>query len=628
MALVLATLARVAPVHATAVTTVGAPNGRIAYTNNGLWTADSDGRNPRKLVAGSGNPDLQPFGPRWSHDGTRIAFMLSWQIWVVGADGTGAHQLTFGATRKSGPTWSPDDRRILYADIDLHGIMSVDAEGNNGLYVYPGGIGPAEYSPDGTRIALIRPTANYGLELAVVRTDGTVVAEVSTGTSSASWSNPRWSPDGTQILFTENDSILDPFKFGVVNADGSGRRILAAADDIADAWSPDGSRIVFHSSTDATVSTMRPDGSDIRPLGLVSSAVDWQPATRAVLSMAAGAVHNLALRVDGTVAAWGFNAFGELGDGTTVDRSTPVPVQGLPPAAAVSGGFFHSLAAGVDGRVWAWGYNGEGQLGDGTLTDSALPRVVAGLSGVTSVAAGMAHSLAVKTDGTVWAWGWNGYGQLGDGTTVDRTRPVQVSGLTSVISVAAGVTHSLALKSDGTVWAWGYNGQGELGGGSTVGSAVPVRIGTLPPIVAVAAGAFHSVAAASDGSVWTWGWNALGQLGDGTTADSWVPRRVPGVNARSVAAGAVHTVAGGIAGQPVWAWGYNGQGQLGTGSHDDSTTPVPVPGLDAYSVAAGWAHTLSVDQLWRPWAWGFNGQGELGNGSVVDGALPVPVSTL
>lgn len=151
--------------------------------------------------------------------------------------------------------------------------------------------------------------------------------------------------------------------------------------------------------------------------------------------------HALALKADGTVWAWGSNNNGQLGDGTTTNRATPVQVAGLsdviaiaaggpsvPPASGDYGG--HSLALKSDGTVWSWGFNGYGQLGDGTTTNRATPVQVVGLSDVVAIAAGSFHSLARKKDGTVWAWGLNDAGQLGDGTTTNRTTPVQVANIT------------------------------------------------------------------------------------------------------------------------------------------------------------------------------------------------------
>ena len=158
---------------------------------------------------------------------------------------------------------------------------------------------------------------------------------------------------------------------------------------------------------------------------------------------------------------------------------------------AAAGGESFSLAVKSDGTVWAWGYNDFGQLGDGTTTKRLVPVQVAGLSGVVAVAAGKYHSLALKSDGTVWAWGRNYYGQLGDGTTAERHAPVQVSGLSGVLALAAGESHSLAVRSDGTVRAWGNNEDGQLGDGTWglgIYRPVPVQVSGLSGVAAVASG--------------------------------------------------------------------------------------------------------------------------------------------
>ena len=161
--------------------------------------------------------------------------------------------------------------------------------------------------------------------------------------------------------------------------------------------------------------------------------------------VAGGPYHSLTLKNDGTVWAWGRNDFGELGNGTTTSRYTPVQVKGLTNVVAIAAGYDHSLALRSDGTVWAWGLNGNGQLGDGTTTNRTTPVQVKGLTNVVAIAAGVYHSLAIRSDGTVWTWGYNTYGQLGDGTTTNKTTPVQVKGLTNVVAIAAGVYHSLAL---------------------------------------------------------------------------------------------------------------------------------------------------------------------------------------
>jgi len=253
------------------------------------------------------------------------------------------------------------------------------------------------------------------------------------------------------------------------------------------------------------------------------------------LMLAGGIYHTLALRSDGTVWAWGQNGAGQLGDGTTTNRKTPVRVLELTDVVGVAGSN-HSLALKSDGTVWAWGYNNSGQLGDGTTTDRNTPVQVLGITGVVSIAAGTWHNLALKNDGTVWAWGYNNNGQLGDGTTTLRTTPVQVLGITGVVSIAAGSWHSLAFKNDGTVWAWGYNNYGQLGDGTTTQRNTPVQVSGLTGIagltgvVDIAAGYFHSLALKSDGTVWAWGSNSEGLLGNGYTTNSNTPVQVRNSN--------------------------------------------------------------------------------------------------
>jgi len=157
----------------------------------------------------------------------------------------------------------------------------------------------------------------------------------------------------------------------------------------------------------------------------------------------------LALRTQSACAdsavAWGLNAFGQVGNGTTTDSNAPVVVKGLSSGVSFAiGGEYHSLAV-KDSGVYAWGYNAFGQLGDGTTTNRLTPVAIGGLSSAATIAAGGYHNLALQNGG-VYAWGWNVYGQLGDGTTTDRHTPVAVNGLTSgVTAVVGGVDHSLAV---------------------------------------------------------------------------------------------------------------------------------------------------------------------------------------
>ena len=197
--------------------------------------------------------------------------------------------------------------------------------------------------------------------------------------------------------------------------------------------------------------------------------------------IAAGGGHSLALDAAGTVWSWGNNYAGQLGDGTAVNRSVPVQVVGtagsgvLQNVTAIAAGGSHTLALLADGSVVAWGYNTYGQLGNGTLVSSSIPVTVTGLGGVVAVAAGLDHSLALKSDGTVWAWGYNASGQLGTGSVVDRLVPVQVQGLSAIDRILAVGHHSLAF-SGVSAWAWGDNTYGQAGISSRFSVYAPTRV--------------------------------------------------------------------------------------------------------------------------------------------------------
>ncbi|WP_309894220.1 hypothetical protein [Archangium sp.] len=193
-------------------------------------------------------------------------------------------------------------------------------------------------------------------------------------------------------------------------------------------------------------------------------------ATSSAQTLAAGGGHTVMLSQDGTVWAWGHNGVGQLGDGTTTDRTSPVQVPGLSNVIAIAAGDYHTLAVKQDGTLWAWGQNSSGQLGVANTNTAhrTSPVQVPGLSNASAITAGHCHTVALKQDGTLWAWGCNDFGQLGDGTTTTyfRPSPVQVTGLSNVSATAAGYYHTVALKQDGTDWAWGHNGYGQLGDGT------------------------------------------------------------------------------------------------------------------------------------------------------------------
>ncbi len=339
------------------------------------------------------------------------------------------------------------------------------------------------------------------------------------------------------------------------------------------------------------------------------------PGNVAAVTVSAGWYHSLAVGSDGKIYAWGWNAYGQLGDGTTTNRlsAEAISLPGGVTAVSVSAGYEHSLAVGNDGRVYAWGGNASGQLGDGTTTTRLTPEVLALPAGVSalSVSAGDGHSLAVGSDGNVYAWGWNAYGQLGDGTTTNHLTPeaVRLSLGIAALSVSAGYAHSLAVGSDGSLYAWGYNVDGQLGDGTTTTHLTPEAVG-LPggaiPLT-VAAGYCHSLAVGGDGKVYVWGWNTYSQLGDGTTTTRLTPEAVglPGgvtVAVLAASTGAAHSLAIGNNGQ-MYAWGWNGYGQLGDSTTTTRATPEAVglpSGVTARMVSAGAYHTLPLSGVIQP----------------------------
>jgi len=271
------------------------------------------------------------------------------------------------------------------------------------------------------------------------------------------------------------------------------------------------------------------------------------PAGARVTSVRAGCDHVLALTSTGRIYAWGYNADGEVGNGTTsFGQDTPVRVH-MPAGSrvtAISAGCYHSLAVTSTGRVYAWGLNSDGELGDGSTASNALPvrvRFPAGAR-IATITAGCYHSLAISATGRIFAWGDNEFGQLGDGTTVSRHRPVRASFAAPVTGLFAGCNHTLVLTRTGRVYGWGENDFGQLGDGTAVDSATPVRA-KLPAGVrpaGIAAGCNHSLALTSTGRVYGWGYNNDGELGDASTTASYTPVRAhlpAGVTATGVAAG-------------------------------------------------------------------------------------------
>ncbi|NIH54251.1 hypothetical protein [Lysinibacter cavernae] len=331
--------------------------------------------------------------------------------------------------------------------------------------------------------------------------------------------------------------------------------------------------------------------------------------------------HSLAVGSDGNTYAWGHNAYGQLGNGTNTDSNVPILVQA--PAGVtfttVDAGGYYSLAIGSDGNTYAWGHNAYGQLGDGSSTNSNVPVMVLPPAGVTftDIAAGTIHSLAIGSDGNTYAWGDNVSGQLGDGTNTDSNVPLLVQAPAGVTftNITAGIYFSLAIGSDGNTYSWGDNLFGNLGDGTNTDSNTPVLVQTPADVTfaSISAGGDFSLAIGSDGNTYSWGNNSSGQLGDGTNTNSNLPLLVQtpaGVTFTNITTGGDFALTFGSDGK-TYSWGNNLEGQLGDGTNVNRNAPAPVlvlapvpevvvtgitfGGLDGTNLADNGDETWSVD---------------------------------
>ncbi len=240
--------------------------------------------------------------------------------------------------------------------------------------------------------------------------------------------------------------------------------------------------------------------------------------------VAVGYQHTCALKQDGTVWCWGDNGEGQLGTGTSVpDSADPLECMSISSVVSLACESNYCCAARSDGTVWCWGDNAQGQLGDGTTNSRDTPVQVSGLHGVTNIDAGGSHACAVESNGTVWCWGANGSGRLGDGTTQSSPHPVQVKGLPASVAVSCGYSHTCALDENGRLWCWGNNLRGQLGTEGIRQSFSPIQISSLTHVVSMSAGTDHTCAWTIDKQLWCWGANDAGQLGTGDNQDRPLP---------------------------------------------------------------------------------------------------------
>lgn len=360
---------------------------------------------------------------------------------------------------------------------------------------------------------------------------------------------------------------------------------------------------------------------------LAAAAARSQTVTQA----SAGFYNTLFLKSNGSLWATGWDLYGQLGNGaydTSYPYGVDTPVQILSSGvAAISAGGEHSLFLKTNGSLWAMGWNAYGQLGDGTTDagnyETNHPEQIVS-SGVTAISAGLNHSLFLKSGGSLWAMGDNSYGQLGDGGSNGgnylTNRPEKIVA-SNVTAIAAGYRHSLFLKSDGSLWGMGDNAYGQLGNGMWTGTNVPMEI-VSSNVTAIAAGDQDSFFLESDGSLWGMGNNAIGQLGMAGFTATNLPVELVTSNVTAVGVGSSHVVFLKSDGS-LWAAGGNHYGQLGNGTFSNLSQPAQILSSGVSAVAAGYGHTVLVETNGSLWGMGDNLLGQLGNGNLIGTNVPV-----
>ncbi len=350
---------------------------------------------------------------------------------------------------------------------------------------------------------------------------------------------------------------------------------------------------------------------------MVGSGFMTSPSNPGQTVISGGDGYTVAFKKDGSLWAWGYNDWGQFGDGTQTGSSTPKQIgTGF---TSVTAGRHTTFAIKSDGSLWAWGRNSQGQLGDGTKTDSPTPKQIG--TGFTSVVVApdpyIATTFAIKSDGSLWAWGSNWYGQLGDGTSTESLTPKQVgTGFASVISTGFS---TFALTTDGSLWAWGTNSNGQLGDGTKTDSLTPKQIGT--GFMTVASYAGRTVAIKSDGSLWAWG---ATNLESGATNWSLIPKQI-GTGFISLAGGSTNFAI--KSDGSLWAWGENSSGQLGDGTKTRILTPKQIGTGFKKVIEEGAGSTFALKTDGSLWAWGSNDVGQLGDGTTTDSLTPKQVGT-
>ncbi|HMA41355.1 MAG TPA: hypothetical protein VKP10_14870 [Gemmatimonadales bacterium] len=381
-----------------------------------------------------------------------------------------------------------------------------------------------------------------------------------------------------------------------------------------------------------------------------------------LVSVSTGEAHACGLAADGVAWCWGYNLYGQLGDGTTTDRNAPAPVTGNVRFTGLAAGGFHTCGLTADGTAYCWGQNNGGQLGNASTQGSAVPVLVAGSHTWSVLDVADQLTCGLTTDGVAYCWGTNQNAALGTASTTEScvtfatlpcsSTPIAVSGNPVFRSITTGLLSACAVDAVGTGHCWGWGQFGELGDGVASGTCSVAgssgRCAVTPTVVlggpfrSISAGGAYACGLSTGGAASCWGFGAFGQLGGGTVGASTAPVAVVGgLTFRDLAASKANSILGHACGLSTsgqaFCWGSNSFGQLGASTSEAcsapsqlnpacSTAPIAVDGGIAFgTISPGNAFTCGIDVGGGTYCWGWNRFGQLGDGSNLNRGSPARV---